>query len=1189
VIVVGTALATDGAGPSERPAARRDPAGRVRIGVLGPVELVAGGPARLGGVKERCLLAALTVRCGEAVSAAALVDALWGDRPPRTAAKTLQNYVLRVRRALGSTGGGDLGIVTLPAGYCLRAAPGMVDAGLAESLIGAGRQGMAGGDPATAVRLLRQALDLWRGPALAEFAGRPFAAAEALRLEELREAALEDLFDAELALGRHHEVAGSLEALVTGGPLRERRWGQLMMALYRDGRQAEALDAFHRLRRLLAQELGVDPGTELRQLHQAILQQSPALAWQPHRQTQETAARGYFGRVPEMSRLLGRLAETAAGRGGVVLLAGEPGIGKSHALQQLAAAARASSATVLTGRCVEGTWVPPFRPFAEAITGYGESVGPERFAADLGPVAAVLARIAPRLPELLPGLAPPPALQPDAERFRLLDAAAQFFTALSGRSAVLLILDDLHWADAGTAMMMRHVARSCAHSRLLIAGAYRTTEMVTGDPLADVLGALQAETECSTIPLRVLGTEAVGQLVAAEARTPVSPSLAAAIAVHTGGNPFFAKEMIRHLMEERALAEGGSGVLATGGGSEVLEAALPLVAVPEGVRQILARRRARLPAEANRLAECASGFAGAFLFPVAAAAAGLDDTAALAALDKLLAAAMIRPGETAERYEFGHALARQAIYDTLSPSRQARLHRQLAHGLEAARARVPACTEPAEIVAQYAGSRALPGAAAGVPAAIEAADLAQAAGAHDTAVAFLTTAAELAGPGDERLLTIQARLGLALAWALRFDEAVTEARAAAERVADTEGAPAAADYLAQVTSALGAAGSSAHAWMLAPGGLAYAGSARNEAWAALTLLALDRKEAADPGYVGLPLDQPRRRQALAILYRSHRVVSRGVDLARYAVAAIYGSRENVPAEAAQDPTVLLYLLGALRPALPVFEEAAARARARGELAREVHCRASIARALAALGDLAGARAALAEARELAGRIPGTGWSWERIHVVGARDALALATGEDWAGLQAAFDEFVGTDDPVVRWARAPMCAGCARTAAHLGHGERAMALLALPVQALGRAPGWALNYTRTASDTAETLWLLDRRDHLRSVGAALRLKALPTDFRFPMMDLRLSLARLCAVDGRLEEASHWFGQAHPVLEERGARPLRAIADFDQALMHARYGRPASARPLLEAAAGQFQRIGMTGWLRRAEQLGALVS
>ena len=1187
---MGTAFATGGAGPSDRLAAGRDPASRARIGILGPVELVGGGRAQLSGVKERCLLAALAVHCGEAVGAAALQDALWGDRPPRTAAKTLQNYVLRVRRALAGAGDGDgdPGIVTLPAGYCLRAAPGTVDASLAEGLIGAGRQEMAGGDPAAAARLLRQALDLWRGPALAEFAGLPFAASEALRLDELREAALEDLFDAELALGRHHEVVASLEALVTSGPLRERRWGQLMVALYRDARQAEALGAFHRLRQLLAQDLGVDPGAELRQLHQAILRQSPELTWRPRPRPQETGGPGYFGRVPEMSRLLRRFEDAAAGRGGVVLLAGEPGIGKSHALQQLAGAARVGSATVLTGQCVEGTWVPPFRPFAEAIAGYGESVGAERLAADLGPAAAVLARISPRLTELLPDLTPPPSLRPDAERFRLLDAAAQFFAALSARAAVLFILDDLHWADAGTAMMMRHVARGGGHRRLLIAGAYRTTEMITEDPLADALGALQAETECSTIPLRALGTEAVGQLVAAEAGAPVSPSLAAAIAAHTGGNPFFAKEMIRHLMEERALDEGGSGVLARDS-SGALEAGLPLVTVPEGVRQVLARRRARLPAEANRLAESASGFAGPFLFPVAAAAAGLDDTAALSALDKLLAAAMIRPGETAERYEFGHALARQAIYDTLSPSRQARLHRQLAHGLEAARSRVPACTSAAEIVGQYAGSRALPGAAAGVPAAIEAADLAQAAGAHETAVAFLTTAAELAGPDDERVITIQARLGLALAWALRFDEAVTAARAAAERMAGTDGAHAAADYLAEVTSALSAAGSSAHAWMLAPAGLAYAGSARNEAWATLTLLALDRKEAADPEYVGLPLDQPRRRQALAILYRSPRMVSRGVDLARYAVAAIYGRRESVPAGAAQDPTVLLYLLGALRPALPVFEEAAARARAHGELAREVHCRASIARALAALGDLVSARAALAEARELAGRIPGTGWSWERIHVVGARDALALVTGEDWAGMQAVFDELVGTDDPVVRWARAPMCAGCARTAAHLSHGERAMALLALPVQALGRAPAWALNYTRTASDTAEALWLLDRRDHLRSVEAAVRLKALPADFRFPMMDLRLSLARLCAVDGRLEEASHWFGQARSALEEQGARPLRAIADFDHALMHARHGRHAAARPLLEAAAGRFERIGMTGWLRRAEQLGALVS
>jgi len=459
-----------------------------------------------------------------------------------------------------------------------------------------------------------------------EFADRPFAAAEALRLEELHEAALEDLFDAELALGRHHEVVSGLEALVASGRLREHRWGQLMVALYRDGRQAEALDAFGRLRQILQQDLGVDPGAELRRLQQAILQQSPELTWRPQRGTRREPRLGYFGRDREMSRLQAHFDEAAAGRGGVVLLAGEPGIGKSHALRQL---------------------------------------------------------------------------------------------AVSGRATVLLMLDDLQWADAGTAMMFRHVARSCGNRPLLVAGGDRTTEVASQDLLADVLGALQAETRCSVIRLQALGREAIGQLVAAEAGAPVSPSLATAVAAHTGGNPFFAKEVIRHLLEERALAEDGSGAL---------EASLPLVAVPEGVRQVIARRYARLPHQANRLAEAASGFAGPFMFPVAAVAAGLGDQAALPALDELLAAGLIRPGVVSERYEFMHALVRQAIYDTLSPSRQARLHRQLARSLEMARARAPGCAEPAEIVAQYAGSRALPGADAGVAAAMEAADLAQAAG-----------------------------------------------------------------------------------------------------------------------------------------------------------------------------------------------------------------------------------------------------------------------------------------------------------------------------------------------------------------------------------------------------------------------------------------------------------------------------
>ena len=234
---------------------------------------------------------------------------------------------------------------------------------------------------------------------------------------------------------------------------------------------------------------------------------------------------------------------------------------------------------------------------------------------------------------------------------------------------------------------------SCGHRRFLIAGAYRTTEVVTRDPLADVLGAMQAEAECTVIRLQALGAEAIGQLVAAEAGAPVSPSLVTAIAAHTGGNPFFAKEMIRHLQEGcaggRRLRDAGSEP-AVGGSSRGSTAGPgPPPRAVAGQSQ---------PARRGRV-----GFAGPYPFPVTARAAALGDRPALAALDELLAAGLIRPGQVPERYEFGHALVRQAIYDTLSPSRQARLHRRLAQAQQTARARDPGCAEPGEIVAQYVG------------------------------------------------------------------------------------------------------------------------------------------------------------------------------------------------------------------------------------------------------------------------------------------------------------------------------------------------------------------------------------------------------------------------------------------------------------------------------------------------------
>ncbi len=201
-----------------------------------------------------------------------IVDALWGESPPATATKTVQVYVSRLRKILGAEA-----LVTRGGGYALVAGPDSVDADRFERLAGEGRELLAAGDAAGAAKRLREALDLWRGEALADFAYESFARSEASRLEELRLGALEDRIDAELALAHHAALVPELEALVDEQPTRERLRGQLMLALYRSGRQADALEAYRDGRVRLAEELGLEPGPELQRLERAILSQDPDL------------------------------------------------------------------------------------------------------------------------------------------------------------------------------------------------------------------------------------------------------------------------------------------------------------------------------------------------------------------------------------------------------------------------------------------------------------------------------------------------------------------------------------------------------------------------------------------------------------------------------------------------------------------------------------------------------------------------------------------------------------------------------------------------------------------------------------------------------------------------------------------------------------------------------------------------
>ena len=309
--------------------------------ILGPLEVVDGDELiDIPGTKLRALLALLLLHPNQVMSTDRLVDGLWGEAPPKTAPNTLQSHVSHLRTALTGRRPGENGqlVVTRFPGYLLAVDPDHIDAGRFERLAGGGRRALDDSSPEEAVIKLTDALSLWRGPALADFAFEPFASSEGARLEELRLAVVADRMEAQLALGRHADVAGQLRQLVDEHPLRERLWAQLMTALYRCGRQAEALRAFSELRRALGEELGLEPSHELQRLEEAILLQKPELDWHPPAMPVERRRPGppvrhnlplqltsFVGRETELERVTEALAEAR-----LLTLCGPGGVGKTR-------------------------------------------------------------------------------------------------------------------------------------------------------------------------------------------------------------------------------------------------------------------------------------------------------------------------------------------------------------------------------------------------------------------------------------------------------------------------------------------------------------------------------------------------------------------------------------------------------------------------------------------------------------------------------------------------------------------------------------------------------------------------------------------------------------------------------------------------------------------------------------------
>ncbi len=677
---------------STREAANRDASdvARLEIRVLGPVEIAWDGrPIDIGGVRTRALVARLLIDRRIIVPVDRLVDSLWGDNDGSGAEIALRSTISRLRKRLRDAGAPEGVIVTRAPGYVLEVPAEVTDAFRLERAVAEGRRQLALRRPSECTRVLMEAGELRRGPAYSEVRDDPFARAEARRLDELLLSAAEMRIDAELTVGRHEAVTGELEALTGANPMRERLWSQRMLALYRSGRQAEALRVFQDLRAVLVADLGIEPGHDVTWMEHAILAQDPVLDFPapPEPLAGPTgdgsaATRGYQVRVPASPRegpLVGRARESALlrewwtsvrqGAGRLLLVDGDPGVGKTRLVAELARAVEADGALVLWGRCDEDP-VAPFQPFAEALGRYFQALSADHISRMPGWQLTELSRLVLRLREYAPMLEDEGG-DPESERFRFFEAVTATLNELSSSGTILLVIDDLHAADQPTLLLLRHVLRGTDDAKVGIVGMFIDTEVPPAHRLRGMLADFRAAQPVETVHLQGLSSDAVEQLVRGWPNAPAD--LVPQLCRLTDGNPLFLDELLRQLgYREAEQSEEGDAPVP------------PNLSPTEAIRELVARRVSRLPEDVIYLLQAAAVAGPECEAAIAAEAAELTPEQRLDALDRAVESRLLRRvgQDIGDRYAFSHTLVRDAIYGELLRGRRLRYHHKIAVATE---------------------------------------------------------------------------------------------------------------------------------------------------------------------------------------------------------------------------------------------------------------------------------------------------------------------------------------------------------------------------------------------------------------------------------------------------------------------------------------------------------------------------
>ena len=717
-------------------------AASVTVGILGPFELrLEGGEAlELGGLRQRALLVILALNANKMVPMDRIIDELWGENAPSSATHTVQVFVSRLRGALGSA---RHRLATTPPGYRLELAAAEIDAGCCERLFSEARAANATGRPAAAATKLREALDLWRGPPLADFTYEPFARGAVARLEELHVSCREELIDAELALGHHESVVHDLEALIAEHPLRERSRGQLMLALYRCGRQAEALHAYQQARQMLVEELAIEPSAALRELEQSILQQAPALSAPatsaaghdagppsagdaasaprfPPALTTELGEEAFIGRDDALTRLRERYALVTAGRRQFVLLCGEPGIGKTRLASEFARDVYGQDAIVLYGRSDHEALVP-YQPFVTAIEQYIADCGLRDLARELEFELRELGRLVPGLRRHLPTLLDPLRVEPESRRYRMFDAVSRVLAFIARQRPAVLILDDLQWADTSTALLVRHIVQQLHGVRLLVVGTFRDSEPSRSEDLAELL-ASRPDHGFERIALSGFDPSETAAFLVARQRPSASEAFVTHLRSITGGNPLFMEETLKSLAEAEPTESRDRSSTRTLTGIEV----------PHRVNAVIAQRLLRLTDSARQILAVASVVGAEFQLGLLEALVEQPTEQIISALEEAEAAGLIREATgVIDRFSFSHALVREVLHEQQSDSRRWRRHQQIGEALEIIAE--TSAVNPAELAYHFFESRHADRGRKALRYSLEAGDRAAESFAHDEA------------------------------------------------------------------------------------------------------------------------------------------------------------------------------------------------------------------------------------------------------------------------------------------------------------------------------------------------------------------------------------------------------------------------------------------------------------------------